>query len=219
MALTLVHVIAGSIALASGAVALYVLKGSWLHRKSGVAFVASMLVMSSTGAIIAAVDSKALSVIAGTLTFYLVLTALLTVRRPSSGAAALDISAMLVAFSVGLAGIYLGYIAMRSPSGEIDGEPAEVAVVFGSVALLAALLDLRMLLSKGIKGAHRIARHLWRMCFALLIAAASFFLGQAQIFPEPVRNLTLLAIPVVLVLLLMLYWLMRVLFTQRYRRA
>jgi len=81
------------------------------------------------------------------------------------------------------------------------------------------LLDVRMM-ARGIQGAHRIARHLWRMCFALFIAATSFFLGQtqgspAQVFPEPLRQGAVLAIPVLLVLLLMFYWLARVLFTQR----
>lgn len=219
MALTPVHVLAGSIGLASGAVALYALKGSRLHRKSGLVFVFAMLVMSGTGAIIAALHSKPLSVIAGALTFYLVMTALLTIRRPASWAVSLDVGAMLMALSVGVTGIYLGLDAIRNSGGKIDGEPAGVAIAFGSIALLAALLDLRMLLAHGIRGAHRVARHLWRMCFALFIAAASFFLGQAQVFPEPVRHLALLAAPVILVLLLMLYWLMRVLFTQRYRRA
>lgn len=219
MTLLPLHIIAGSIALVSGYIALFALKGAKLHRMSGTIFVYAMLAMSSTGAIIAAFSSKMLSVIAGTLTFYLVLTALLTIRRPAVGARWLDVGAMLMALIVGIAGVYLGLKGLHSVSGTIDGEPAAVAIVFGSVALLAALLDLRMLLTGRIKGAHRLARHLWRMCFALLLAAASFFFGQAQVFPEPIRNFALLAVPVVLVLLLMLYWLARVLFMQRYRRA
>jgi hypothetical protein len=91
--------------------------------------------------------------------------------------------------------------------------------LFGMVALLAVLGDLRVMMAKGIHGAHRIARHLWRMCFALLLASVSLFLGQAQAFPEPLRNSGLLPIPVLLVLVLMFYWLVRVLFTQWYRRV
>ena len=91
--------------------------------------------------------------------------------------------------------------------------------LFGMVALLAVLGDVRVILAKGIQGAHRIARHLWRMCFALLLASISLFVGQSQVFPEPLRNSGLLPIPVLLVLLLMFYWLVRVLFTQWYRRV
>lgn len=219
MTLVPLHVVAGLIGLVSGYIALCALKGAKLHRKSGTIFVYAMLVMSTTGAVIAAFSSKMLSVIAGALTFYLVLTALLTVRRSAVGAHWLVVGAMLMALIVGIAGVHLGLEGLHSATGKIDGQPATVAIVFGSVALIAALLDLRMLLARGINGAHRLARHLWRMCFALLLAAASFFLGQAQIFPEPIRNFALLAAPVVMVLLFMLYWLARVLLTQRYRRA
>ncbi len=219
MTLVPLHVAAGVIGLAAGYLALYALKGASLHRKSGAIFVYAMLVMSATGAMIAALDSKPLSVIAGALTSYLVLTALLTVRRPAVGALWLDLGAMLVALVVGITGVRLGLEGLHSATGKVGGQPAQVAIVFGSVALMAVLLDLRMLLVGDFKGAHRIARHLWRMCFALFLAAASFFLGQAQVFPEPMRDFALLAVPVILVLLLMLYWLARVLFTRRFRRA
>jgi amino acid permease len=88
----------------------------------------------------------------------------------------------------------------------------------GSVALLAALGDIRMMLAGGLEGAHRIARHLWRMCFLLFIASGSFFLGQAKVIPKPIRIFPLLAIPALLPLVLLLYWLARVLFTKWYRR-
>ena len=79
--------------------------------------------------------------------------------------------------------------------------------MFGIVGLLGGLLDARLLWAGGIQGAHRLARHLWRMCFAMWIATASFFLGQARFFPEPIRKSGLLAIPVLLVAGLMFYWL------------
>ena len=48
------------------------------------------------------------------------------------------------------------------------------------------------------------------MSFGLFIAAFSFFLGQAQVFPSFMRIQALLALPVVLVLGTMVYWLWRV---------
>ena len=99
-----------------------------------------------------------------------------------------------------------------------DGQPTVLYIIFGAVALLATLGDLRMM-ARGIQGAHRIARHLWRMCIALFLAAISLFIGQAQVFPELLRNSGLLPIPVLLVLFLMFYWLVRVLFTKWYRRV
>ena len=75
--------------------------------------------------------------------------------------------------------------------------------IFGMVALLAGLGVIRMMLTRSLSWAQRIAPHLWRMCFALWIAAASFFLGQSDEFPEALRIMPLLCTPVLLVLLLM----------------
>jgi len=50
-----IHIIAGSIAIVAGFVAVFALKGARLHRKSGLLFVYAMLVLSLTGAAIATV--------------------------------------------------------------------------------------------------------------------------------------------------------------------
>lgn len=205
----LLHIIGGLIGLTSGAVALSAPKGGRLHRKSGMVFVYAMLVMSTSGAIMAALMPERISVIAGMLTFYLVVTALLTVRR-GLNFAWIDIAAMLFGLVVALLSITFAIQGLST--GNAD-ELAPMGFIFGTVALLATAGDLRMLLKRGIPWAQRIARHLWRMCLALWIAAASFFLGQADVFPETIRIMPLLCTPVLLVLLLMFYWLVRVLFT------
>lgn len=215
----LLHILAGAIGLASGAIALYATKGAILHRTSGTVFVYAMLVMSASGAVIAVLRTQMLSVIVGVLTFYLVCTALLAVRRPAVSSRLVYLGAMLVALTIGIAGVYFGFEALNNATGEKDGFPALPYFLFGGVALLAGLLDARMLREPSLRGAHRLARHLWRMCFALFIAAASFFLGQPQVFPEPVRNSGLLAFPVLAVLALMVYWLVRVLRPRWYQRT
>jgi peptidoglycan/LPS O-acetylase OafA/YrhL len=179
-------------------------------------FVYAMLVMSVSGAVMAALKPERVSVIAGLLTFYLVVTGLLTVRRHGQGFNWMDTGAMLFGLAVGITGFIFG---VGGFSREIDGPPPAIAIVFGAVALLAAFGDVRMLLARGVPWSQRIARHLWRMCLALWIAAASFFLGQADEFPESLRIMPLLCSPVLLVMLLMFYWLVRVLFTQWRPRA
>jgi hypothetical protein len=87
--------------------------------------------------------------------------------------------------------------------------------MFGVVGLLAGAGDLRVMRSGALRGAPRIARHLWRMSFALFIAALSFFIGQADELPAALRIFPLLALPVLAVLGTMLYWLWRV----RFRRS
>ncbi len=211
-----VHVAAGALSLASGAIALYSFKGGNLHRKSGTIFAYAMLVMTSTGAVMAALQPARLSVIGGALTFYLVTTSLLTVRRragqPFHG---LERAASVVAFAVAIGAYASGFEAGNAPDGQLHGFPAAGYHVFASIALLAGILDIRMLLARDIQGAHRIARHLWRMGMALWIATGSFFLGQAKVFPEAVRQGPLLAIPVLLVAVTVLYWLVK---TLRQRR-
>lgn len=212
------HVTAGLLALVSGAIALSVLKGGQLHRKSGMVFVWTMLCMSASGALMAALGPNRPTVIAGVLTFYLVGTALLTVRRPAESLAWIDTGGALLALTIGVAAMTFGLEALRSAKGSLDGIPAVVIFKFGIVALLATIGDVRMILAGGIQGARRIARHLWRMGFAMYVATASFFLGQAQVFPVALRKPLLLAIPVLLVVGLTLYWLARVRFTQQFRR-
>jgi hypothetical protein len=67
-----------------------------------------------------------------------------------------------------------------------------------------------MLVRGGISGARRIARHLWRMCFAFFIAAASVFLARQQLFPALLRRTGVLVLLSFLPLLLMIFWLIRV---------
>jgi len=210
MTLLPIHIIAGLLGLASGAIALSVRKGANLHRKSGMIFVYAMLVVAITGTVMGALISEMAAVIPGALTFYLVLTSFLTVRRPVVRKSSwIDFGVMLIGLIVGIASIIYGFVA--------EGQPTVLYIIFGTIALLATLGDLRMM-ARGIQGTYRIARHLWRMCFALLLASISLFIGQSQVFPELLRNSGLLPMPVLLVLFLMFYWLVRVRFTQWYRR-
>ena len=64
-----------------------------------------------------------------------------------------------------------------------------MTLFLGSVAVLAAAGDVRMLVRGGVFGAQRVARHLWRMCFGLFIATGSF-LGTATStrFPGRTKN-------------------------------
>ena len=218
MTLLPLHIIAGSIAIVAGFISVFVVKGLKLHRKGGIVFVYSMVVLSLTGALIATLKHQPANIIGGSLAFYLVTTALLTVRPRDRRAQWIDAGAFVVAATVGAAAIQIGLDALGSGTGKTNGVPAGMMFFFGAVALIAALGDVRMIRIGGLQGAQRIARHWWRMCFSLFIASGSFFLGQAKVIPKPIRILPLLVIPALLPLVLMLYWLARVLLTKWYRR-
>lgn len=206
-----IHILAGSLGLIFGYMALAAAKGGRLHRKSGMLFVYAMLTMCLFGATIATVRevAPAINVPAALLTAYLVITALATVRPAVRGPQWLAVGLMLVALGVGITDLTFAYEAIAN-GGTRKGMPAFPFVMFGVVGTLGALGDLRVLRSGALQGARRLARHLWRMCFALFIAALSFFIGQAKVIPEPIRILPLLALPVLLVLVTMFYWLWRV---------
>jgi hypothetical protein len=77
----------------------------------------------------------------------------------------------------------------------------------------AAAGDLRTMRSGMPRGGPRLARHLWRMCFALFIAAGSFFSIQervAKVLPEPFTSGPVRALPILLLFGTMFYWLWRV---------
>ena len=79
--------------------------------------------------------------------------------------------------------------------------------------ILAATGDVRIMRFGMPRGGPRLARHLWRMCFALFIAAGSFFSIRervARILPEPFTTAPMRALPILLVFGAMFYWLWRV---------
>ena len=82
------------------------------------------------------------------------------------------------------------------------------------VVAIAAVSDFRMILRGGIAGAARIARHLWRMCFAFFVASASFFLGQQKMLPAALHG-PWLFVPALAPLVFMIFWLIHVRWTGR----
>lgn len=124
-----------------------------------------------------------------------------------------------------------GWEAAHSATGSKAGDLVAPYFVLGSVAVLAAAGDIRMLHLGGVAGAKRLVRHLWRMCFALFIATASFFLGtagdpvmrrsglRATLFTPAIRRTHLPEVPVLIIVVLTIFWLCRVMFTKAYKNS
>jgi hypothetical protein len=207
MPLLMLHLTAGSLAIASGLVALYATKGATLHRRSGRIFAYAILSMSLTGvaAMAAGGRTSSANILAGLLTTYLVTTALTTVSKRSARVQKLDRGAMVAAVAFGVVSVGSALVILATGAGSSRGV-AFVLLIVGGIALPAGLADRRMIRSGGLRGAHRLRRHLWRMCLALFIAVASFVLGRR--FPEALRILPIRLVPLV-VLLSMIAWLWR----------
>jgi hypothetical protein len=205
------HICGAITGLLSGTAALIFRKGTRPHRTAGNVFFVSMLIMSASGAFIAAfIKPNMGNVFGGVVTFYLVATGWLTVLRKERETGLVEFGLLLVALAAGGGGILYGWEAAHSATGLKEGYPPAPYLVFGSLSLWAAAFDVRMLIRGGVSGAPRIARHLWRMCVAFLIAAFSFFLGKQQHFPAALRGSQILNAPMVLILIVMIYWLIRV---------
>jgi hypothetical protein len=213
------HICAGILGLLSGAAALSFRKGSRGHRVAGNVFVISMLSMATAAVYLAFIKHQPNNVGGGILTFYLVATAWLTARRRDGETSIFDWVALLIPLAAGIGGWLSGLQVLRSPTGPTDGVPAGMHFFMGSVMLLAAAGDIRMLVRGGVFGAQRIVRHLWRMCFGLFIATGSFFMGQAsKVFPSLSGHTNALLIPAILPLILMIFWLVRVRLADAYKR-
>ena len=169
-----------------------------------------MLVMGITASILGTVGG-------GLLVVYFVVTALTTVRPVSPWTRGINIAALTVAVAFTLVSILGGVKAFNSPRGFLNGVPF-LMFFLATVTLLAAIGDVRIMRFGVPRGGPRLARHLWRMCFALFIAAGSFFSIRervAKILPEPFTTGPMRALPILLLFGAMFYWLWRV----RARRA
>jgi uncharacterized membrane protein len=208
--LLLLHISGAVIGLISGFMAMLFRKGSGVHAVAGNVFVVAMLCMSGSGAYIARFQSPNRgNLLVAVLTFYLVATSWLTARRREAKVGMFDWIALLVVAADGTAGIIWGIQAAGKPRG-LDGFPAAIFFVFGTIALLCAQADIRMIRRRGVTGAKRIARHLLRMSTALLIATMSLYPGQAKLFSAAVRATNLMFVPHVLLIGAMLLYSVRV---------
>jgi hypothetical protein len=140
-------------------------------------------------------------------------------RRSTGKPGAFDYSALLLVLALAAVEVTFGVDAAYSPTGLKYGYPPGPYFFLGSVAILATVGDVRMLVRGGISGAPRIARHLWRMCFALFIASSSVFLARQRLFPAFMRKTGALYLLSFLPLILMIFWLIRVRFTKAFKRS
>jgi uncharacterized membrane protein len=225
----IVHILGGIVGVVSGFTALFTRKGEYWHRKSGDVFVVAMLSMAAAGAYVAFTKSQPPNMIAGAFTFYLVASAWLTVKRNENETGRLEFGLLLLGSAAAITSLIFGWEAAHRAAGSGAGPLVIPYFVLGSVGVLSTAGDIRMLVRGGVAGAKRLVRHLWRMCIALFIATASFFLGtaddpvlkrsglRATLFTPAIRKTHLPEVPVLIVLALTIYWVCRVVFASAYK--
>lgn len=210
LALLFLHIAGGMVGLLSGTVAMVYRKGWRGHRAAGNVFVVAMLIMGACGSTLALMKHQTNNVFGGLLTVYMITTAWLAGRRRDGETSVFDWGALVFGLAIGASLVTLGVLVASGQAAPQAGVPLGMYFFMGTIPLLAAAGDIRMLMRGGISGTPRIARHLWRMCFGLFIATGSFFLGQQQVFPTAIRKQYILAPLAILPLILLIYWMIRV---------
>jgi hypothetical protein len=224
------HICAGTVGLFSGTAAMSFRKGSPRHMQAGKVFVASMLIMALGAVYLGMVKHQPNNISGGIITFYLIATGWLTAKRREGESSRMDWVALLIPLTLGILTWVNGIEVLRSGATSQNGVPVGMSFFMGSICLLAAVGDIRMVLRGGVFGVKRIARHLWRMCFGLFIAAGSFFIGPSN---RPLRLLSAVGLgqhlPLalfstglylclsILPLVLLIFWLVRVRFTNAFK--
>ncbi len=208
-----VHIAGGLLALPAGTIAVTGRKGGRLHARAGTVFLGSMLVLGVTAAILEPFrEPEPGSPIGGVMICYFVLTSWVAARRRDGRTGRFEIAACAVALGMAALMMLGGFTGATTPAG--TGPVFSLA----ALCLVAGLLDLNAILRGKLTAAQRIARHLWRMCFAFFIATGSFFLGQQDVLPEAIRGSPFLFVPAFAPFGVMAFWLMRVRFSKAIAR-
>jgi hypothetical protein len=208
-----IHIAGGLTALLSGAMAVAMRKGGTMHARAGSWFVASMLVLGVTAAILEPFRTPTPgSPVGGIMVCYFVLTSLMTARRRNGTTGRFEVGACIAALGTAAIMAWGGLTGVTTPAG-----PGPVFALAG-LCLLAGLGDLKAVLLRKLTAAQRIGRHLWRMCFAFFIATGSFFLGQQDAMPAAVRGSSVLFALAFAPFAVMAFWLVRIRFAKVVRK-
>lgn len=209
-ALLMLHIAAGTIGIIAGFAAILFKKGQQLHKRIGWIFLLSMLVLGTSGIIIAIAKNIPLSMLNGGLLCYLILSSFITITAKAGFTSI--INRLLFGFGLLLlAGYsYYFYLAVSISPEQIGGFGPGAFAVFGLITFYALCEDAYFMLCNKMSRKVVLIRHLWRMLLPLFMATAAVFLGQAKLFPAIFAQNGTLFIPVVFVLLSLFYWIVKV---------
>ncbi|WP_187431829.1 hypothetical protein ROLI_014100 [Roseobacter fucihabitans] len=212
---TVAHVTSGGIAVVMGAITLAVRKGARTHINMGRVFTLCMGLSSFLGAVLGLIKIETFFITfhAGVLGVTLVLSGWLLARGRSEHRNRSFVAVGCVNFLNTAGLVAAGACALTLPEQTLRGFAAADYFFLAGMAGIALVNDLVVVLRKTLSDRHRIAQHLWRMCLGFFIAAGSAFTGPgASIYPQAVRDSGILSLPELTIILLMLFWLFRIIF-------
>jgi hypothetical protein len=119
-----------------------------------------MLTMAAAAVYLAILKHQTPNILAGTLTLYSITTAWLTARRKDGRTCVLDWGVRLIPLTGGSWVWAIGLEKLFSHTPPKDGVALGMNFFVGSVMLLAASGDIRMMMRGGLSGKKRLVRHL-----------------------------------------------------------
>jgi len=221
------HIGGGTVGLFSGTVAAFARKGGRLHRNAGMVFFIAMLVMAIFAVVLAVIrPGEIVNLVVGTFVIYLVVTAWLTARRKDGRVgypermALIVILCLCVPFGIMSYEVTMGLPLFFKSAIPINGAIRVAVFLFTGVFAIASFADAKVVFAGRIAGASRLARHLWRMSLALMLATGSAFTnGLPRLLPGPFHVPTAFLFPQFVWLAFLIFWMIRVRFTGGFKPA
>lgn len=201
-----IHIATASFSLLAGSVAIFIRKGSNPHRAAGKCFVFSMIAMGTSAVFLALSVGKWFDILSGLMACYFVVTSWTTLHPISRSVKRRQ---PIAAFLLIIGYLALDILAFQSGVRNSDA-PLGMGFVFAGVLAVALLGDLNLLIQGEVRAQKRIARHLWRVCFALFMATVSFF-PRTYLFPQVLQDSGVLYFLALAPLVVMFFWLIRIL--------
>ena len=208
-----IHIAAGLLALPAGTLAVAARKGGRLHARAGTAFFGAMMVLGLTAAVLEPLRTPTPgSPIGGFMVCYFVGTSWVAAKRRDGVTGRFELGAGIAALTMAALMLWGALTGAATPAG------TGPIYLLSALCVLAGTLDLKAALARKLTGGQRIARHLWRMCFAFFVASGSFFLGQQDVLPAAVRGSPWLFLPAFAPFGVMAFWLVRLRFAKALNR-
>jgi hypothetical protein len=177
-----------------------------------------MMVMLVSGIAAAYLKNSIGDMMLGAIVMYTVFTAWLTVHHKKNETGLLEVTALIwvVGFAITAFAISMGWREEEAPFAYL---------IWGGLAILFALGDIRNLYHLGLSGTQRIIRHVSRIGFSLVWATLAFTDKIVKMMGANVKSmqgeqlLLIVGIPTMLILITILYWITKILFFSNERFA
>jgi len=210
----LIHTPAGTIGLVAATVALFTIKGAYLHQKAGTCFTISMLIMLISGFVAAVLKDSIDDMFLSAVVMYTVFTAWLTAHHKKNETGFLEHMALVWIVAVAIAAFYINF------SWREVGTP-NAYLFWAGFAGFCAIGDVRNLHRAGLSATQRVIRHVWRIGFSLIWAALALTDKIVKILGSNVKELPeeqllfTIAVPTMFILITILFWIINILFFSR----